>query len=98
MAGVIETERELLASFAAMAREDLGPEASQADIDAHARKAYYGSEPNEPPTGNAGRTRRTRAEDRGRDRADGQVERPGTLILFDTKELFQPLPRKLHAA
>ena len=43
MRGVIETERELRASFRRAAREKLGPEASDAEIAAWVDEAYYGT-------------------------------------------------------
>lgn len=43
MRGVIETERQLRASFRKAAREKLGPEASDADVAAWTDEAYYGT-------------------------------------------------------
>lgn len=43
MAGVIETERELRASFEETARERLGPHASEAEITEWVDNAYYGT-------------------------------------------------------
>ena len=59
MAGVIETERELLAAFDKLARELLGPKASKAEIDAWVHEAYYdgGPTPVPPETPEAKRKR-----------------------------------------
>ena len=63
MAGMIETERELIAAFTKIAHERLGPKASDAEIKAWVHDAYYEGTPTrvppETPTAKRERERKT---------------------------------------
>ena len=97
MSKMIAAERDLLNRLRAASRRILGPEASDTEVEARARRAYEGPKLPEvvlTPEEEEARERQFAENLAEADRA-GVI---GPVTLFDSTELWMPTPRKLHTA